>query len=249
MGGYLTAMTYLFIRGLLFLLTTINIVIMIQSKDNDKCIGLTENMSDEELLQRWGNNDKRAFHLFYMRHSMWIRKIVLKKISWFQEAETDDRTQDIWLRICLDRAKIRVDEQGSARPFLATYISRKIIDYYRDLLRKSPDFVSLENNFEADRAESKDIKVESIIAKKEILKVIHNILDKYPDLVQQSFIKRKFSGLPAKEVGKILKLSPRTIDNNVSMVLTELRLQLGDAAIGALIGLYGSNWLEYLMKG
>lgn len=121
MGDYLIAMTYLFIRGLLFLPTTINIVMMRQSKNNDKCISLTENMSDEELLQRWVNDDKQAFNLFYMRHSMWIRKIVLKKISWFQEekteTETDDWTQDIWLKICLDRAKIKVDEQGSARPF------------------------------------------------------------------------------------------------------------------------------------
>lgn len=52
MGDYLIAMTYLFIRGLLFLPTTINIVMMRQSKNNDKCISLTENMSDEELLQR-----------------------------------------------------------------------------------------------------------------------------------------------------------------------------------------------------
>lgn len=253
MGDYLIAMTYLFIRGLLFLPTTINVVMMRQSKNNDKCISLTENMSDEELLQRWVNDDKQAFNLFYMRHSMWIRKIVLKKISWFQEekteTETDDWTQDIWLKICLDRAKIKVDEQGSARPFLATYIARKIINCYRDVLAKSLDFVPLENNYEADRAESKDAKVESIIAKKEILKVIHNILDKYPDLVQQSFIERKFKGLSAKEVGRILNLSPRTIDNNISMVLAELRLQLGDAVIGALIGLYGSNWLEHLMNG
>ena len=222
---------------------------MKQSKDNGKCISLTENISDEELLQRWVNDDKQAFNLFYMRHSMWIRKIVLRKISWFQEGETEDWTQEIWLKLFLDRAKIKVNEQGSARPFLATYISRKIIDYYREVLGKSPEFVSLENNLEADKAESKYAKAESIIAEKEILKVIHKVLDKYPDLVQQSFIKRKLNGLPAKEVGKILNLSSRTIDNNVSTVLAELRLQLGDAVIGALIGLYGGNWLGHLMDG
>ena len=64
MGDYLIAMTYLFIRGLLFLPTTINIVMMRQSKNNDKCISLTENMSDEELLQRWVNDDKQACNLF-----------------------------------------------------------------------------------------------------------------------------------------------------------------------------------------
>ena len=135
--------------------------------------------------------------------------------------------QDVFVKVWENRKTLKKD--ASFKSYLYTIAYNDILKYFRsnsyhkayvkEVAAISPEAVNLEERI--DYAS--------------VLEEVDSLIDKLPERRRTIFIKSRKEGLSSKEIAGLLKLSPGTIDNNISEALKFIRQNLHAESLTVLL--------------
>ncbi len=142
--------------------------------------------------------------------------------------------RDIINHTFLDFEEKKIDFSKIENPqaYIITSFKRKMIDHYR--VRKNQNFLSLENKFQ-DQSELNYLEKTEIDEKnKALTEQLYKAFKKIPLRCQKVIYLKYFSKLSNKEIANITGLSERSVYNNLSEGLKNLRKNFKDLGLGLL---------------
>jgi len=134
----------------------------------------------------------------------------------------------------LDFEEKKIDFSKIANPeaYIITSFKRKMIDHYR--MRKSQNLLSLENKFEGQNEVNYLEKLEADEANKALTEQLYKAFKKIPHRCQKVIYLKYFSKYSNKEIANITGLSERSVYNNLSEGLKNLRKSFKPSGPGVL---------------
>lgn len=168
--------------------------------------------SDDELINLLQKDEQWAFDIIYNEHWEYLYNHAYKRIG-VQEI-VEDALQNVFSRIWIKRKSLQI---FNIRAYLTTSIMHECIH----ILAKSRQFDRFYQNFE-QVGSLLSTQMDSIIIQKEILEVAYKYAETLPAKKQKLFILH-LKGYDTKEISVHLKLSRKTVQNQLGMILKTLK--------------------------
>lgn len=166
------------------------------------------------ILKKYKEGDHKAFDQIFLFYYNRVKNFIngLVKI----EAEAEELTQDIFVKLWENRKNIDLDKPFNAYLFT---IARNITYNYlkHQLVHKSyvNDYLSTNNDI--------DNQTEEIFFAKEINLLIEMTVEKMPSRRRDIFVCSRVKGLSNSEIAEKLNISKKTVENQLSLALKEIR--------------------------
>lgn len=181
--------------------------------------------SDKELLEAIADRDEKAFNEFYKRYSFLLHKFALNRIG--STHASNDVGQDFWSNVWLKPQNIRTNDAGSAKNFLLSFYTYRILDYLRNphQKEKAVDSEKHINSIEYTLAYTHILEE---IEEKEIHILIDEILESLPKLTREIFVYRWEEQHSIKETASHFDVDEKTVYNRTYVALTAVRSKVKD---------------------
>lgn len=174
--------------------------------------------SESELLKLIQKDDRKAFATIVNLYSDILLRFIIRRIS--NEEEAKDMLQDIFLSLWNRRLSLVIED--SFYPFLFKAAQYKIIDLMlnkkKEILRKAElidDFPLIGSNYTS----------EDYYMAKELEELVFAEVEKMPVNMRHAFQMSRLDAMSIKDISKTMSLSEQTIKNNISLVISRLRLK------------------------
>lgn len=168
-------------------------------------------LSDLELLSLIQKGNTQAYETIFNRH--W-ESVYLKSFSILRDSKSsEDIVQDVFLRLWKNRKKIRILHfenylHASVRNGSLKSLARnKLADRHLNTL-STLEFVST---------------TEEELNAKELESLIFSSLEELPDRCKEIFLLSRFENKSNSEIAKSLKISQRTVENQLYRAVKHLR--------------------------
>jgi RNA polymerase sigma-70 factor (ECF subfamily) len=169
-----------------------------------------------KLVNQLCEGSKDAFTKLYMIYSDPLYGFVLKLTK--SPTEAENILQETFMRVWDNRAKISLDYSFKSYLFKISY--HLIIDSFR----KQIDSVGLEDYISSGyHQETTEAEADQKLNLDDYNHLIAKSLNKHTSYRQKIFQMSREEGLSAKEIGKILGISEKTVNNQLSFILARLR--------------------------
>jgi RNA polymerase sigma factor (sigma-70 family) len=171
--------------------------------------------TDEQLLSLLACSDEGAFTEIYDRYWKQLYQSACRKQADKEQAKeiVHDVFLDIWKRReVLTISHLPAYLEQAVRFRLINYINRNKIPAFFDLFE-----TLLFSPYEADQ----------LLKQKDFIKLLEGWVDILPDTQRRIFIHYFLKELSVKEIAVEMDLSPKTIQNNLSLSLRHLRTRFG----------------------
>ncbi|MBD1432061.1 RNA polymerase sigma-70 factor [Sphingobacterium sp. DN00404] len=165
-----------------------------------------QNLSEHDILLRLQSGDEDAFRMLYERYSRLIYGNIMRFIS--DESVADDLLQDVFVKIWEHRSSIDPDLSFSA--YLFTCSRNAVFNFKRRLKLEIESAIHLAYD-STGFVES----VDSILHKKEVQKLIENVISQLPLQRQRIFRMCKLDGKSYQEVAEELQISVSTVRDHI----------------------------------
>lgn len=186
---------------------------------------IPSNINDQELTRLIGEGSKDAFRLLYTRYGLRIRRFACFYLRQDQDAE--ELVQDVFLKLWDKR--MMLDGSGNLRAYIYKIAVNSIYDFIR---RKNIEQAFLE--FSKAGGEESDQTWDEIVYK-DMLSHVSTLIERMPDQRRKIFVMSKERGLSNDEIAAALKLSKRTVENQLYRATNFLKKNLSlDSAISVL---------------
>lgn len=176
---------------------------------------------DSEIadLKALRTGDQDAFQRLFKRYYPMVLRSVVYRCGPGRNAE--DLVQEAFLRVWERRGK--VEAKGSFFAFVETIAKNLLKDHYKHLAvrEKYRDRVTRED---VDPSLS---PLESLGEKQLRMRIRRTVAEKLPDKCRQIFLLSRVENLSNKEVAEMLKLSPKTVENQIGRALKILKKHHG----------------------
>lgn len=168
---------------------------------------------NEQLLQLVAKEDERAFTTIYERYWHKLYSIAYNRLKNEQEAE--DIVHDVFVSLWHNRHKNQIE---SLENYLATATKYLVFAILR---KKEKD-----RQYAAVHKASGiiEMSVEASLHYKRILEIIQEETEKLPEKCKLIFKYSREKGMPVKQIAKELNLSPKTVENQLTKALRQLKL-------------------------
>ncbi|MEY8761241.1 RNA polymerase sigma factor [Chryseobacterium tongliaoense] len=180
--------------------------------------------TDYTLLNKIKSGDRPAFMMLYERY--WDNFYTMIFVRTKDKEVTEELLQNLWIRILENPEFVQTDEQESAKGYLFRFIHYRILDHYANVkkiqavyLDESEDFLS-----EITDAEYYEILEDNDI--NELFIMIDEVISKLSPTEQKVYDLRIRKNMSVDETAEALNISNKTVSNNLSKALTEIREQL-----------------------
>jgi RNA polymerase sigma-70 factor (ECF subfamily) len=173
-------------------------------------------LSDYHLVQLLKNDDKEAYKLIFINYYRELYYLALKFIKIHDDA--NDITQMSFIKFWENR--LRLDDDKPFKPFLFTIHKNNCLDYLKKKENQLTK-LSLEAVAELETAELPDS-----IADLEVR--IFEAIATLPPKCRQIFEYSRFKNLKYAEIAEKLNISVKTVENQITIAIQKLRLQLID---------------------
>lgn len=170
--------------------------------------------------------DVKAFDNLFNKYSPRLYNFSLKYLKSAEEAE--EVVQEVFLYIWDKRDGLKPDSSFNAYVFTIAY---NIIKKY--FIKKSR-----ENAFKDDliySSLSEENNLDKVIDYKFLLEKVELIIDSLPDRRKDIFLKRKYDGLPVKQIADELGISPNTVENQLSTAQKQILKELQKEKLSGLL--------------
>ena len=169
---------------------------------------------DEErrYLEALARDDRSAFDALYLKYAAKTEEFLYRMLKDLSEAE--DITQDIFLKIWRNRTSIgAVDAFG---PYLFRMARNAVYDRFdnRSVREYYARRASLLPEYELP---------DSAIDSRDLLLLIRMVVEKMPEQRRRIFRMSREEGLSNDQIAEQLSISRRTVENQISRALAELR--------------------------
>ncbi|PRD56691.1 RNA polymerase sigma factor [Sphingobacterium gobiense] len=165
-----------------------------------------QNLSEYEILLRLQAGEEDAFRILYERYSRLIYGNIMRFIN--DESAADDLLQDVFVKVWEHRTSI--DPSLSFAAYLFTCSRNMVFNFRRRLKLEIESAIHL-----ADESVQLAESVDSILHKKEVHKLIENVISQLPLQRQRIFRMCKLDGKSYQEVAEELQISVSTVRDHI----------------------------------
>ncbi len=174
---------------------------------------------DKELIQRFKNGDKKAFESLVQKYFGRVFQLSFSMSR--NRAEAEDLTQDIFLKVYTGLAGFRFKSRFGT--WLYRIASNHIKDHFRSTSRtKQVPFDQESTLYSGDQKEAPNEE----FLQDERRNLVTKALLQLPRKQQIILTLRDIQGFSYKEIGKILRISPGTVDSRIHRARKLLREKL-----------------------
>lgn len=168
---------------------------------------------DKELLYLLSQNDKDAFTELYSRYWQKLYAIAYNRLGETQSAE--DIVHDVMTGLWASREKISI---ALLENYLATAAKYAVLGKLRKKER--------ERQFQNSQGQAPviELPVEDQLQYKKILQVIEKEVERLPERCRLIFKCSREQGKPVKQIARELNISPKTVENQLTKAIRQLRL-------------------------
>lgn len=174
--------------------------------------------SDKDLLLLLKENNQVA--LKYIYNSYW-KQLYLTAFSIIKDAQqAEDIVQDILLQLWIRRNEVEIE---SLKSYLFTAVKYKVLTYIKSASNRK---VFLEADEFEKFAGTTDLgdRLEEI----EINMLLDRGISTLPERCKQVFILSRKENLNNKEIAERMGISPKTVENQITIALRQLKLSMSD---------------------
>lgn len=168
---------------------------------------------DNELLYLLAQNDKAAFTELYNRYWQKLYAIAYNRLKETQTAE--DIVHDVMAGLWSSREKINIELLEN---YLATATKYAVLGK----LRKKERERQFQNSL--NQTPVFELQIEEKLHYKKILEVIKTEVELLPERCRLIFKCSREEGKPVKQIARELNISPKTVENQLTKAIKQLRL-------------------------
>lgn len=178
-------------------------------------------------MKKDGVTKENVFSGIYERYFPKLLRFSLFYVLSEEEAENivQDIFEGIWNRMEILEGIRNMDA------FLFTLIKNRCIDYLRNQLsindkkHKLQEVVGKEYGFKLFSLQQID---ETLLSVDEVETLLQNAIEKLPERCREIFLLSRIEGLKNREIAERLQLSVSTVENQMTIAIRKLKLELKD---------------------
>jgi RNA polymerase sigma-70 factor (ECF subfamily) len=143
------------------------------------------------------------------------------------EDDAEDIVQDIFMEL-YEKFDV-LNTMNNTTAYIFTAVKNRCIDYLRRKIisRESAERIREEYLLTLRmKFDSLEILDDDLLEKEDLEEIIKKALDKLPERCRLIFIKHKVEGMKLKEIAEELQLSPKTIENQMTIAYKKLQEEL-----------------------
>lgn len=186
-------------------------------------------VSDAILIQKIQEREYSSFLTLYERYWNSLYDMVFLRTK--DKTITEELLQNLWIKVWTEPEQLTADEKGNASGFLFRSAHFRIQDYYRNRYRNANvDLIDdLEEDLDRHLFEMPDDEYFEILKEGSIgqlLEAVEDIVKTMSPTEQTVYDFRINQLLSVEETAAKMGVSKKTVSNNLSKVLSEVRSQL-----------------------
>lgn len=180
--------------------------------------------TDYTLLKKIKSGDRPAFAILYERYWDSFYTMIFTRTK--DRDATEELLQNLWIRILENPEFVQTDKEESAKGYLFRFIHYRILDYYASIRKIQEVYVDESEDFLAEitDAEYAEILEENDIT--ELFAMIDEVISQLTPTEQKVYDLRIRKNMSVVETAEALNLSNKTVSNNLSKTLNEIREKL-----------------------
>ena len=187
--------------------------INIFSLSSDTALKMIEN--EHKIVKRLAKGNILAFNTLYKEYSWKLFRFALGYLK--SEAEAEDLVQEVFTIIWRKKTDLR--DELSFKSYIFTISFNVIRRHFRSKVYLS-EYIKRSGRSEEDFETSEKITTNSLN------NYISDLVNQLPERRKEIFIKSRFEGQSIKEISNELKISHKTVENQLTSALRFLRLNL-----------------------
>lgn len=168
---------------------------------------------NQELLYLVSGDDKVAFTELYNRFWEPLFAIAINRTKERETAE--DIVHDVFAGLWANRAKLHIE---SLENYLAVAVKYAVLTRIKKKARER----ELQQTIKGARVI--ELPVEEALHYKRILEVVKEEIEHLPEKCRIIFKYSRDAGMPVKQIAAELKISPKTVENQLTKALRQLRV-------------------------
>ncbi len=182
--------------------------------------------NDKLLVSRLNKNDMVAFDTLFKRYSEQLYGFSFSLLK--NKEDSEEIVQEVFYRVWEKRNEI--DSSKSFKSYLFKISYNLIIDQLRLKLRDQNYRKYIENFFDTGAIRIND-KIDYYTIKGEIDAAVKELPQKRKQIYRLSRVK----GLSNKEIAEQLEISPKTVENQITLALKHIKAKLGNDILPLLL--------------
>ncbi|MGS0524365.1 RNA polymerase sigma-70 factor [Zobellia nedashkovskayae] len=172
--------------------------------------------SDEFLVKELTSSSSKAYEILFDRYSQRLYYFALGYLK--SPSEAEGLVQDVFVKVWEKRASLKPHLSFKSYIFTIAFNFVKKAFIKRSRVR---DFInSEEGKISFDYSTSNQVDYNFTMER------LKNLVAKMPKRRQETFIKSRFEGLPVKDIAVEMGISPKTVENQITLALKYLRVHL-----------------------
>ncbi|MEE1945021.1 RNA polymerase sigma-70 factor [Pedobacter sp. KR3-3] len=181
---------------------------------------------DNDLLASLCNNDHSAFEKIYNKY--WS-KLYVSAFNLLRNRELcEDILQDIFTQLWLKRTTNKIDNLNN---YLLTSVKFQVFKAIRDGKGRTDLLIT-------EEIINDPLSPENFLNEKELNRILDENIEQLPEKCREIFILSRKNHLTVKQIATRLNISPKTVENQITIAIKRLRLNMGDFLFWLLLFLY-----------
>ena len=177
---------------------------------------MEQDLTDEELMLLYKENDAAAFEMLYARHKGPVYRYVLRQCG--DRDISDEIFQDIWMKLIQTRGSYEV--RAKFTTYLYTIARNRVIDYYRSLGKSGFD----ENEVEPDSLDAGDqYDPERRMQVQRDCERLKAALIALPALQREAVLLKEEAGMSLQEIATLTGVNTETVKSRLRYAIRKLR--------------------------
>lgn len=185
--------------------------------------------TEQELVALLQKGSISAFERLFEQYS---QKLYHFSFSYLKsESESEDLVQEVFLKIWENRANIKTGTSFQSYLFTIAFNS----------IRKSFNNKARQNKFRTDLLEFLSVEnssLENYPDFEALLSKLDSIIEQMPERRKEIFLMRKKQGMAIKDIAKKLEISPKTVENQITEAMNQLRKEFTKNHISGILFFY-----------
>jgi len=182
-------------------------------------------IQNESLLVRnLSKGNLLAFNTLYKEYSGRLYRFAFGYLK--SEAETEELVQEVFTIIWEKRTELKVEL--SFKSFLFTIAFNIIRKHFRTK-------AYLSEYFKTGISDDQDLQTSQKITYDSLHQYITELVNQLPDRRREIFIKSRFEGLSIKEISEGMKISHKTVENQLTDALKFIRTNLNRESLPVIL--------------
>jgi RNA polymerase sigma-70 factor (family 1) len=168
---------------------------------------------NQELLSLVAGDDKVAFTELYNRFWQPLFAIAINRTKERETAE--DIVHDVFAGLWANRSKIQIE---SLENYLAVAVKYSVFSKIKKKVRERAMQQQMEGALVVE------MKVEEALHYKRIVELVNLEVERLPEKCKLIFKSSREAGMPVKQIATELNISPKTVENQLTKAIRQLRL-------------------------